>query len=166
MEVKRAQQVQVPTETHYGEKKVYLHPGHIYVTDQPVDVTTVVGSCVSVCLWDRETRWAGINHYVLPAVVGGAPSMKHGDVAMHALIERLIKEGATPRTLRARLFGGSCVIEAFRGTGTDLGSKNVGVARRVLAHHRIPILQEDVGGGTGRKLVFHAVDGTVDVKLL
>jgi chemotaxis protein CheD len=166
MEVKRAPQVFVPTETHYGGNKVYLHPGQLYVTDQPIDITTVVGSCVSVCLWDRETKWAGINHYVLPAAIGGPPTMKHGDMAMHALIERLVKLGASTRTLRARVFGGSCVIEAFRGAGTDLGSKNVGVARRVLAHHRIPVLQEDVQGGQGRKLVFHTVDGTVDVKLL
>jgi len=165
MEVKRAQ-VFVPIETSYGAQKVYLHPGHLYVSEKPVDITTVVGSCVSVCLWDRATKVAGMNHFVLPTVMGGVASPKHGEFAMHALVERLLKMGASPRTLRARLFGGSCVIEAFRGAGTDLGSKNVAVAKRVLAGHRIPILQEDVGGSSGRKLIFHTEDGSVEVKTL
>ena len=165
MEVKRAQ-VMVPVETGYDAGRVYLHPGNVYVTTQPVYVTTVVGSCVAVCLWDRDLKVAGINHFVLPQVIGGAPSLKHGEVAMHALVERLFKLGASTRTLRARIFGGSCVIEAFRSSGSDLGSKNVAVARRVLGQHRIPILQQDVGGATGRKLVFHTEDGTVVVKAL
>ena len=156
----------VPVETSFGANKVYLHPGHVHVTSRPVDITTVVGSCVAVCLWDRASKLAGMNHFVLPTTTGGAPSFKHGDYATQKLIERLIDLGAFVGNLRARLFGGSCVIEAFRSSGTDLGSKNAAMARRVLAQHRIPVLQEDVGGSNGRKLVFHTDDASVAVKLL
>jgi chemotaxis protein CheD len=78
----------------------------------------------------------------------------------------MIKLGASARTLRARMFGGSCVIEAFRASGTDLGSQNVRVARRILSAHRIPILQEDIGGSSGRKIVFSTGDGATTVKVL
>jgi chemotaxis protein CheD len=156
----------VPMETAYGANKVYLHPGHLHVTQSPVDITTVVGSCVSVCLWDRASKLAAMNHFVLPNTMGDAPSLKHGEYATDALVERLVKLGAQLVNLRARVFGGSCVIDAFRNAGSDLGSKNVTVARRVLARHRIPILQEDVGGSVGRKLVFHTDDASVLVKLL
>jgi chemotaxis protein CheD len=165
MDLKRARVV-VPVESSYGAQKVYLHPGHVYVTDKPVDITTVVGSCVSVCLWDRTSKVAGMNHFVLPVPIGGPASLKHGELATESLIERLVKLGASVDKLRARVLGGSCVIEAFRNAGNDLGSKNAAVARRVLAHYRIPVVQEDVGGSTGRKLVFHTDDGSVLVKLL
>lgn len=156
----------VPIETTYGANKVYLHPGHVHVTEAPVDITTVVGSCVSICLWDRASKLAGMNHFVLPVPMGDAPSLKHGEHATDALVERLVELGATVANLRARMFGGSCVIDAFRHAGKDLGSKNVAAARRALARHRIPILQEDVGGANGRKLVFHTDDATVVVKML
>ena len=156
----------VPVDSAFGANKVYLHPGHIHVTETPIDITTVVGSCVSVCLWDRASTLAGMNHFVLPTTMSDGSSLKHGDYATEALVERLLDLGASPSNLRARLFGGSCVIEAFRSSGNDLGSKNVAVARRILGQRRIPILQEDVGGSAGRKLVFHTDDGAVTVKLL
>ena len=156
----------VPVESSYGTHKVYLHPGQIHVTQTPIDITTVVGSCISVCLWDRASKLAGMNHFVLPTTMGDTSSLKHGDYATGKLIERLVALGASASNLRARLFGGSCVIEAFRSSGNDLGSKNVMVARRILALHRIPVLQEDVGGSAGRKLIFHTIDGAVTVKLL
>jgi len=165
MEVKRAP-ILVPTETTYDSARVYVHPGHLHITDRSVAVTTVVGSCVAVCLWDRDIGWAGMNHFVLPAVIGGAPSLRHGDVAMRTLLERLLGHGATPKTLRARIFGGACVIEAFRASGNDLGSRNLEVARRALQQHRIVVVQEDVGGGTGRKIVFNTEDGSAVVKPL
>jgi chemotaxis protein CheD len=152
--------------TAYDAKRAYLHPGHLLVSVEPIEITTVIGSCVSVCLWDRELRFGGMNHFVLPGVVGGTPTLKHGEQAMNELLLRMLNSGASQRNLRARVFGGSCVIEAFRNAGTDLGSKNIQVAKRVLAAHRIPIVQEDVGGTAGRKLVFHTEEGNVVVKSL
>jgi chemotaxis protein CheD len=159
-------EVPVPTETGYDAQRYYLHPGHLFVSRAPVEVTTVVGSCVAVCLWDRGIKAGGINHYVLPGSVGMAATLRHGETAMNELIERLIKLGAGSRTLRARVFGGSCVIDAFRASGNDLGSKNVLVARRLLSAHRIPIIQEDVGGSSGRKIVFSTADGEAIVRSL
>ena len=54
---------QEPPET---EKKVYLHPGHLYFGSGPVQVSTVLGSCVSVCLFDASHTAAGVSHYILP----------------------------------------------------------------------------------------------------
>jgi chemotaxis protein CheD len=158
--------VVVPTETAYDAQRYYLHPGNLFVTRSPVEITTVVGSCVAVCLWDRALKAGGINHYVLPGAIGTLATLRHGERAMNELIERMIKLGAGSRTLRARLFGGSCVIDAFRASGSDLGSKNVQVARRLLNAHRIPIIQEDVGGSNGRKIVFTTADGEALVKSL
>ncbi len=45
---------------------VYLHPGEVYVTGEPTRITTILGSCVSVCLFDARAGVAGLNHFLLP----------------------------------------------------------------------------------------------------
>src|SRR6185503_16258878 len=42
--------------------RVYLAPGRLYASAGPVQVTTILGSCVAVCLWDAHERVGGINH--------------------------------------------------------------------------------------------------------
>jgi chemotaxis protein CheD len=63
------------------ERRVYLHPGAIWAEDVPAAITTVLGSCVSVCLWDPKIALGGINHFVLPR--GGAVRSAH--YGSHAL---------------------------------------------------------------------------------
>ena len=43
-----------------------LRPGQMRAWDRPREVTTVLGSCVSACLWDTERGLAEANHCVLP----------------------------------------------------------------------------------------------------
>jgi chemotaxis protein CheD len=82
------------------------------------------------------------------------------------LIEEVVAVGAEQARLRAKLFGGACVLEAFRSRENHLGTKNVKVAREVLDAADIPIIGEDVGGNRGRKLIFHTDNGSAWVKQL
>jgi chemotaxis protein CheD len=146
---------------------LYLHPGQIFASSEPTAVKTILGSCVAVCLWDCVRRQAGMNHYLLPYGIGEGPAgARYGNVALERLIRKLLELGSRKQDLQAKLFGGACVIEAFKNKGTHLGRKNVKVARRLLAEEEIPVTSEDVGGGRGRKLIFHSDDGTVWVKRL
>jgi chemotaxis protein CheD len=143
----------------------YLHPGQIFVTADPTAVMTILGSCVAVCLWDGHLKVGGMNHYLLPYWVNERDaSPRFGNVAIQRLLERLVALGSQAAHLQAKVFGGACVLEAFRAR--DLGSKNVEVARRALQEAGIPVVYEDVGGQRGRKLVFHVDDGATSVKLL
>jgi len=143
----------------------YLHPGQIFVTAEPTAVMTILGSCVAVCLWDGQLKVGGMNHYLLPHWVNeGEASPRFGNVAIQRLIERLAALGSHAAHLQAKVFGGACVLEAFRTR--HLGTKNVEVARRFLQEASIPVVHEDVGGQRGRKLIFHVDDGATSVKLL
>jgi len=109
----------------------------------------------------------GANRFLLPHPVGpGEESPRFGNVAVQRLLHNLLALGCTPPSLRVKLFGGSCVLEAFRNTETHLGSKNVGVARKLLTEAGIPIVAEDVGGQRGRRLIFQTDDGTAWVRRL
>ncbi len=146
---------------------VYLHPGQMIAFQESAAVTTILGSCVAVCLCDPESGVGGMNHFLLPFDNGeGQAAARFGDRAVPELIARLLALGAAAGRLQAKLFGGACVLEAFRDRENHLGSQNVRVARQILAAAAIPIVGADVEGRRGRKLVFHTDDGAAWVKPL
>lgn len=143
----------------------YLHPGQLLVSRDPCEVTTVLGSCVAVCLWDATLRVGGINHYLLPyRVESNQASPRFGNVAIERLINALLALGSRKPRLEAKIFGGASVIPGRWETGGQLGSKNVTVAREVLQVEGTPIVAEDVGGTRARKLVFQTDTGIAWVK--
>ena len=150
---------------HYA--KFYLQPGQIFASKESHAVTTILGSCVAVCLWDPEAKIGGINHYLLPAYSGeGEASPRFGDISIRELLSRLFSLGCDRRRLRAKLFGGACVLAAFRERKDHLGSQNIRTARELLAAEAVPVVGEAVGGHRGRKLIFATDDGSAWLKEL
>lgn len=148
-------------------RAVYLHAGHLLVSRAPCRVTTILGSCVAVGLWDAASGVGGLNHFLLPD--GGEKdrvSTRYGTAAMAALIHEIVAAGGRRRRLQAKLFGGACVLRSFQNSGWHLGAQNVEVARRVLLEHGIPLAAEDVEGERGRKLIFQTHDGSAWVRTL
>ncbi len=157
-------------------KEHYLYAGSLLVEEAPHIVTTVLGSCVSVCLWDPVTKTGGINHYMLPSWNGdGSPSFKYGDIAIGELIERMFKKGSK-RNLMAKVFGGAGVFQQGSPKGRrllgveqsngslEIGNKNIEIAKKILKDKGIPIIRSDVGGNVGREIMFHTDTGDVFVK--
>ena len=143
-------------------ESVYLHPGQIYAASHAVRVTTILGSCVSVALWDPLVRVGGMNHFLLPS--GGTGDARYGPAAIEMLLEAMIARGAFVARMVAKVFGGACTIEGFAGTRHAIGVRNIEVARTILAAHSIPIRAEQTGGRRGRKLLFHTGSGAAYVK--
>lgn len=139
---------------------VYLHPGQIYTASQGVLVSTVLGSCVAVCLWDPVAHVGGMNHYLLPS--GQGP--RYGNVAMEQLLDQMVGRGAYLARLVAKVFGGACVIPGFTGPRKAIGSQNTDAALRFLSANAIPVRAEQTGGRRGRKLLFHTGTGQAYVK--
>lgn len=147
-----------------AERRVYLHPGGLWAEPFDAVITTVLGSCVSVCLWDPHTTLGGMNHFVLPH--GGAVvSPRYGNHALAMLLARMLELGARRETLLACVFGGASVLPGQAAPPT-LGSRNVAEAFDFLARHEIAVLRHDVEGEQGRKLTFRTADGTTHVRKL
>ncbi len=144
---------------------MYLHPGFVYASPEPTEATTVLGSCVAVCLWDARLGIGGANHFLLPhGGAGGSP--RFGDVAVPDLVGRMARLGCQRRDLRAKVFGGAAVVEAFRDREKHLGATNVERARALLAEQGIPIVAEDVEGHRGRKVIYQTDTGIALVRLV
>ena len=145
--------------------QVYLHAGQLHAASAPTAITTVLGSCVSVCLYDPVTKVGGMNHFLLPLHVDREQSPRFGTVAVPALVDAVLRAGGTRGGLVAKVFGGASVI-AVLAKGRRLGDENAALALRLLEEARIPVLDHDVGGQRGRKLVFIVDEGTAWVRQL
>lgn len=141
-------------------ESVYLHPGQIYSASHAALVSTVLGSCVSVCLWDPVARIGGMNHYLLPS--GKGP--RYCNDAMTQLLDEMTSRGAFVARIVAKVFGGACVITGFTGPRKAIGTMNVEAVLQFLSAHSIPVRAEQTGGTRGRKLLFHTGTGLAYVR--
>jgi chemotaxis protein CheD len=144
----------------------YLYPSNIFAHREPHKVTTVLGSCVSVCLFDTVRKMGGINHYMLPLWNGdGLASPRYGNIAIEKLIEKLEHFGCSTRNMKAKVFGGGDVIGITHGM-LSIGERNIELARDMLGEIHIPIVAMDVGGRNGRRVVFNTGTGRALMKRL
>lgn len=142
----------------------FLYAGRIFVTLRPHLVSTVLGSCVSVCLWDTRARVGGINHFVAPCWDRkGQPSTRFGDIAMRSLVDKMLRRGTERSSLRAKVFGGGEVLQLTHDF-SYIGRDNIRAAMEALAREDIEVVVADTGGPFGRKLIFNTYDGSVLVK--
>jgi chemotaxis protein CheD len=142
---------------------LYLHPGRVAAFAGQGRITTVLGSCVAVCVFDVRGGLGGMNHFVLPH--DAASSLRLAGPALDALLAALDALGAQRPALRAKLFGGAWPTSVYAAQ-PPLGLLNVRAARAALDRHAIPLLEEDVGEIYGRKLVFDTDGGAATVSRL
>lgn len=142
-------------------KTHYLYPGELFAHREPHVVTTVLGSCISVCLWEPVARLGGMNHYLLPLWNGdGLPTPKYGNIAIPRLVEKLVGLGAAEHKLQAKVFGGAAMWNMAEGL-LAVGLRNIQLAEHALRELGIPVLGSDLGGSQSRKIIFNTGDGSV-----
>lgn len=138
----------------------YLIPGKFFCAAQPFAITTILGSGVSLCLWDSALGIGGANHVMLAqGPEENENATRYANVGNPALLKRMLDMGAEIRSLEAKVFGGSLPNVSFGSEKTHMGELNVQAVTRFLKMNGIPLVQSDVGGTRGRKLVFHTDDG-------
>ncbi|MCD0460985.1 CheR family methyltransferase [Roseiconus lacunae] len=139
--------------------------GDVLASDQPILISTVLGSCIAVCLYDEVIKAGGMNHFALPS--GDLSSRKTTSFGVHAmelLINDIMHFGADRRRLKAKVFGGANVL----GLSDDdnIGTKNEQFIREFLAMENIPIIAKFLGGNQGMQVLFEPCSGRAKMKLL
>jgi len=146
-------------------RTVYLYPGQVVTASQPLLVSTILGSCIAVCLWDDTARIAGINHYLLPSdPLRGQSDLRYGNVAIDRLIAEIVSAGAMTQRIVAKIVGGASILGSSPGSRQSIGDQNAAVARQALQKHGIAVTAEQTGGLRGRKLLFHTGTGCAFTK--
>lgn len=147
-------------------EKVFLYPANIQVAKTPMMISTLLGTCVAVCLWDSKTKIGGMNHYLLPLWNGeGLASPKYGNIAIPKLVDNLVELGANRKNLIAKVFGGRMQKQGASMAST-IGQRNVDIARQALAELRIPIVAENVAGPNGVNIYFDTDSGKVMLRYI
>ena len=149
----------------FDTKAVKILPGQYHATAADTVITTVLGSCVSVCLYDTVNGVGGMNHYMLPGDTGEGGKSAHGSArygthAMKLLLEHVIQLGAERANLVAKVFGAGRVMDGM----SDVGRQNADFALHYLKEQAIRIVAVDVGEIFPRKIYFSPATGQVFVK--
>jgi two-component system chemotaxis response regulator CheB len=145
----------------------YLFPGQFIVTREPTLVTTILGSCVAVALYEPTKRIAALNHYLLPRPGDSsmAGSLRYASVSLPQMLENMLEVGACFERIQAKVYGGARVLDNV-GLGESIGKHNIDFALNWLKERKIPILANDLGGTVGRKIVLNTFDFSVKHQLM
>ena len=153
---------QNPIKVGIADMKTALSPGSI--------VTTGLGSCVGVCIWDCNAKVGGMVHVMLPECGLANIKMnaaKYADTGVDLLVEEILKLGAVKSRLTAKIAGGAQMF-SFPGSNSvmRIGERNVEAVKHSLELQRIKILAEDTGGNFGRTIQFFTESGMLNIKTI
>ena len=149
-------------DAHFKNDAVKILPGEYFVHDEDMLIMTTLGSCIAACLYDRNAKVGGMNHFMLPDGVGD--SGRYGSYAMELLINEMMKRGATRMTMEAKVFGGGQVVSGM--TTMNVGERNTNFVMDYLKTERIPVVSKDVLDVYPRKVCYLPGSGKAMVKRL
>lgn len=140
------------------KEKYFLYPGYIFISKEPHLLSTVLGSCVSVCIWDPALKFGGMNHYMHAKPFKKERTAQFGIIAIPYLIKTLIKMGAQKHNLKAHIVGGA---QNNQMGSLIVGKQNIEIAEELLRKNFIDIITFDTGGEFGRKVIFDTETGEI-----
>lgn len=157
-----------------ADRRVVIHPGEQHVSKKPdIMLSTLLGSCVSACLYDPVARVMGMNHFLLAnhryskeIPVLASEAGRYGVNAMELLINNMLKAGAQRHQIRAKVFGGGNVLPGVSDTDSyyAIGEVNSRFVEEFLKTEQIPVLAKSLGGNHGRMIYFMPTDYSVFVR--
>jgi chemotaxis protein CheD len=140
---------------------IVLLPGEHFAGDERYRVRTLLGSCVSIVLWQPYRRIGAMSHFVLAAGrtdADHALNGRYGNEALALMLSDLQALGVAPGDCVAKVFGGGAMFETgARLKLPDVGRKNGEAAHELLQQHRIPIVSESLFG-EGHRLIIFSID--------
>ena len=146
-------------DSHFNKQIITILPGEFYSTDKPVLISTVLGSCISIALYDPNLRLGGLNHFMLPTTnraqeISFEEQGRYGDFAMELLLNDMFKKGSKKENLKAKVFGGGNVLDDGGFHKNRTGLNNISFALDYLQTEKIPIIANDTGGIFPRKIFY------------
>lgn len=151
-------------------QKYFLLPGDIAFASHPAHLSTLLGSCVAVCLHDEKRKMGGMNHYMLPAHGEGGPRIakgKYGEYAIPRLIAMAERAGCALGSLTAQVYGGGHVAGHLGSMGEvglyNVSDRNSVLAETMLKQLGVKVVKRDTGGTVARKIHMNTETGQVEL---
>jgi chemotaxis protein CheD len=147
---------------------IFLLPGEHFVGDARYRIRTLLGSCVSITLWQPRRRIGAMSHFMLAERARADDELngRYGEDSMALMLAALKEEGVGPTECQAKIFGGGAMFPTIEaGAGAGVGRRNGESAARLLRLHRIPVLATSLFGTGHRHIIFNVRTGDVWVRL-
>ena len=146
-------------DSQFGKNIVTIYPGEYFTSFGEEYISTVLGSCVSVALYDENLQVGGLNHFMLAYDGKGDRDQdeaagRFGEYAMELLINDLLKKGASRQRLTAKVFGGSNVLGSGTSSKLQVGENNIKFVFEYLKSEKIPVVSSNTGGDKPRKIFY------------
>jgi len=143
---------------------VKVKPGEFYVTREDMVISTVLGSCISVCIFDPQRGFGGMNHFMLPDTHTGEAldrPLRYGFFAMEQLVNELMKHDCRREFMQVKVTGG-----ARMNGNSVIGSQNIDFINEYVEQEGLNLTAIDVGGDQARQVVFFPSQGRMLVNKL
>ncbi|MEW6419547.1 MAG: chemotaxis protein CheD [Nitrospirota bacterium] len=168
---------------------IHLKPGEIYIAEMPVVISTVLGSCLAVTMFNRRFRIGAICHVMLPRCrckdncgdditkciyekkrsSGSCQDIyRYVDCSIYNMLKRFEIFGVERDDIEIKLFGGADSFLSCNESrmGMTVGKQNIEKALKIIEAERLILHASDIGGALGRKIFFYAHTGEVFLKRL
>lgn len=159
----------------YTDNTVYLYPGEYHFATEPTLIHTILGSCVSVVLFDKAHQYGAMCHAVLDTASSSGEKdssqcFKYIDCVLDKMFSQFFYYGVSIQNLKAKVFGGAqmlleqekAMVSSSRVGG--VGVKNAQMALQLLKEYGCVVESQDLGGYQGRKIYFLSHEGDVFLK--
>jgi len=156
------------TDSRFPHEVAVIMPGQYFISETPMVVYTILGSCISVCIRDILLKIGGMNHFMLAQPTGDptddhwGTSARYGSYAMEVLLNELYKRGANKNRLEVKIFGGGKIYQG----PNDVGARNLAWVLEYLGREGLQPIKGDVGNTCPRKVYFFTDSGRVLLKRL
>lgn len=131
-------------------------------------ITLGLGSCIGLTLYDPVTKIGGMVHYMLPdstQLKNNTNIAKFGDTGIRELYNQMIKRGAAPRRMVAKIAGGAKMFEVSGLSNVGhVGERNAEQAKKMLKELQIPLVASDTGLNYGRTVTLDCETGEFFIK--
>jgi chemotaxis protein CheD len=148
---------------------LFLKPGEMVLSHEPMAVTTLLGSCVAVTMHSKRLRLGAICHALLPTChrdesCAHTETGKYVQCAIEMMLQEFNTRGILNSEIEAKLFGGSDMFDTVDGRRLSVGRQNLEMAQKMLEEACVRVVTQDLGGPRGRKIIFHTHTGDVFLK--
>ena len=110
------------------DKIVFVKPDE-YKVVKCGTIYTVVGTCISVLLWDKEKRIGGLAHYRMAKSRDGFSAYKGGEELLEEMYEKMVLLGSKSKNIDAVIIGG---IASQRSLAQKIVEENIDAAKNFL----------------------------------
>ncbi|MEW5800966.1 MAG: chemotaxis protein CheD [bacterium] len=145
---------------------IYLLPGDLYIARQPAIISTILGSCISICLHAPSVGIGAMCHCLLPSSFEKErcrQPFRYVDQAIGHMLLKIEGMGVKRTSLFSQIIGGANILNTG-AVSNSIGRQNIEAAKTILRACQVPIKKEDLGGIRGRKIFFYSATGIVLVK--